>query len=116
MNCKKMIIFAKIIRFLESPLAKQLVALSQRIEALASQRDDALRRLKEAEEEIADLRRQLAQSSEEVHRQGLDIEFLTLSRKLADNPQALADARETVRGMLAKVEKAISLLKEDARI
>ena len=86
------------------------------IETLASQRDEALAELKKAREEITDLKRRLSEVSEELHSKNLDVEFLTLSHKLAQTPGALAEARTTVRRMLAKVDKAIALLKEDARI
>lgn len=86
------------------------------IETLASQRDEALAELKKAREEITDLKRRLSEVSEELHSKNLDVEFLTLSHKLAQTPGALAEARTTVRKMIAKVDKAIALLKEDARI
>lgn len=111
-----MTIFAEIFRLLDSILARELQALARGAETLAAQRDEAAAGLKAAREEIEDLRRQLARTQEELHKTALDVEFLTLSHKLASTPQALADARTTVRGMLSKVEKAIALLKEDARI
>ena len=101
---------------MDSSVAKELQALTHKVEALAAQRDNALDRLKEANEEIADLRHQLDKALQDLHRKDLDVEFLTLSHKLADTPQALADARATVKGMIARVDKAIALLKEDARI
>lgn len=101
---------------MDSTVAKQLKILLESVETLASQRDTAMGMLKEAQEEISDLKYQLAKAEEELRRARLDIEFLTLSRKLADNPQALADARGMVKGMLGRVEKALNLLKEDARI
>lgn len=115
-DCKKIIIFAKIIRLLDSSIANVLQSLSLNVEKLAAQRDEALALLKQAREEISDLNQQLSVTKEDLHKRDLDVEFLTVSHKLADNPQALAEARNTVKGMLAKVEKAISLLKEDARI
>lgn len=90
--------------------------LTLKIEELASQRDAAIDARERAKQEIADLKRDLQQTREELHRMALDVEFLTVSRKLADTPQALVEARATVKRMLAKVDKAIELLKEDARI
>lgn len=101
---------------MDSSVANTLRELTQSIERLAGQRDEVRLRLRQAREEIADLRARLAAAQEEIHGRNLDVEFLSLSHKLADNPQALADARATVRGMLAKVEKALALLKDDARI
>lgn len=101
---------------METSLSKELQDLSRKIGILAAQRDEAQGELKRAREEISDLQRRLAEKEAELHKSNLDVEFLTLSHKLADSPQKLAEARATVRRMLAGVEKAISLLKEDAGI
>lgn len=107
-----MIIFAEIIG-METSLSKELEALSGMIARLTAQRDEAQGRLREALDEITDLRRMLEDSRKELHKSKLDIEFLTLSHKLADTPQKLAEARATVRRMLAGVDKALALLKGD---
>lgn len=97
-------------------MSAELQDLSRYIGILAAQRDEAREQLKTAREEIADLNYQLAALREELHRKSLDVEFLSLSHKLADSPQAVADARSTVKRMLTRVDKAIALIKEDARI
>lgn len=97
-------------------MAKSLQSLAEKLEKLASQRDEARALLKEAREEIADLHYRLAMKEEELKKANLDVRYLSVSHKLAENPQALADARATVKGMLARVDKAIALLKDDARI
>lgn len=114
-NCKILIIFAKIIR-MESSISKELLEMGRKIKALAAQRDEARSQLQQALEEVADLKRELTAAKEEIHRSNLDIEFLTLSHKLADTPQALAEARTTVRRLISRVDKAIALLEEDPRI
>ena len=114
-NCEKNSIFAKIIR-MESSVANELAALRRMLEELAAQRDEARRSLKVSQEEVADLKRELERVRGELHSSKLDIEYLTLSHKLADSPQALAEARTTVKKLLAGVNKAIALLKADAGI
>lgn len=111
-----MINFAEIIRHLDSAVNSDLRALGVHIDTLVSQRDEALRELREAREEAASLRRELAATREELKKSRLDTEFLTLSRRLAASPQALAEARSTVRGMLARVDRALALLRDDPRI
>ena len=101
---------------MDSSLSKELRELALHLESLASQRDEAVSLLNRANEEISDLRHQIAGLQEELHKKNLDVEYLTVSPKLADTPGALYDARTTVRRMLTRVEKAIALLKEDARI
>ena len=101
---------------MESSVSKELEELSANIGILASQRDEARAALKRASEEIEDLKKELEQAREELHQKDLDVEFLTLSHRLAESPQSLADARATVKRILGKVDKAIALLKDDARL
>lgn len=91
-------------------------SLEPKIRALASQRDEALSMLDEARRDNERLRDEIRQMRERVHEKELEAEYLSVSHKLADNPQALAQARTAVRRMLAKVEKAIALLDDDARV
>lgn len=101
---------------METSVTEALRDLSKNIEILAAQRDEAKTALEKALEEVADLKRELEQTRNELHQKTLDVEFLSVSHKLADSPQTLADARATVRRMLSRVDKAISLLRDDARI
>lgn len=101
---------------MDSTEIRDLQDIYQGIEILARQRNEALERLRQAGEEINDLRRQLEATREQLHKTSLDAEYLKVSHKLAQNPQALAEARAMVRGMIGRVDKAIALLKEDARI
>lgn len=111
-----MTIFAKIIRHLDSEVRNGIQALIGKANLLAAQRDEAERELLKAREEIADLRYKLGKTQEELHATTLDAQYLSLSHKLADNPQALAEARAILRRLIAKVDKAIGMLREDARI
>lgn len=113
--CQKFVNFAKIIG-MELQMPDDLLTISQKIEILARQRDEARQAAKRALEEVADLKAEVAKVKEELHHKMLDIEFLTLSHKLADTPQALAEARATIRRMIAGVDRTINLLKEDAAI
>lgn len=101
---------------MESSVSVELQALAGKITMLAAQRDEALSALKKAREEISDLETELELTREELHKKTLDVEFLSVSHKLADTPEKLAEARKTVRRMIAGVDKAIALLKEDARM
>lgn len=101
---------------MEVSLSDSMASLEPKIRALAAQRDDALSLLEEALKENDRLRLELQTTRSKLQESMVETEYLSLSHKLADNPQALAQARSTVRKMLAKVEKAITLLEEDARI
>ena len=101
---------------MESSFSNEIRELSRQIETLATQRDEARQALKRAREEVADLQIRLEESEKAAKRMSLDIEYLTLSHKLADTPQKLAEARATLRRLIARVDKAISLVRDDARI
>lgn len=97
-------------------MSRELEVLSQQVMALAAQRDRARKLLKAAEEEIRDLKVRNSEIEQELHQKNLDIEFLVLSHKLADNPQALAEARATIRRLIGRVDKTLELLKGDAAV
>lgn len=101
---------------METPITVELRNLTRKIEILAAQRDDVIGKLRNAEEEISDLRRELEETRAKLHESRLDVEYLTVSHRLADNPGALAEARNTMRKMMAEVDEAIALLKSDAQI
>lgn len=86
------------------------------VETLAGQRDAARKQLAEARGEIDSLKGELGETRKALQAKELDVEFLTVSRKLAESPQALAEARASVRRLLRHVERAMALLKEDARL
>lgn len=110
-----MSIFAKSKR-MDTPLSGKLVLLKSKIELLASQRDEALRRLADSEEGKKLLESEIKALKEKLHKSELDREFLQVSHKIADTPQALADARALVKGMIKRVDNAISFLMEDAQL
>lgn len=97
-------------------MSEEMHELARKIGILATQRDEALAELKRTQETVSDLERELEKTQEELHRKELDVEFLTVSHKLADGPQALADARKVIRKMIARIDKAMAMLRDDARI
>lgn len=101
---------------MDTPLSGKLVLLKSKIELLASQRDEALLRLAESEEERKLLESEVKALKEKLHKSELDREYLQVSHKIADTPQALAEARTLVKGMIKRVDNAISFLMEDAQL
>ena len=101
---------------LESRLSEELQEVWRRIEVLAAQRDEARRQLDETRTRLEKTEDELGKAREELRLSKLDTEFLVVSRRLADSPQALANARNTLKRLIAKVDKAISLLEEDAAL
>ncbi|MDE7159903.1 MAG: hypothetical protein K2O24_03525 [Muribaculaceae bacterium] len=97
-------------------LPEILASVNDRVSAL-----DA--RLRAAEQENARLRARLEdtesrldEARSERDRAMLDVEFLTLSHRLADTPEALLSARRRISRMIRTIDKCILLLKDDPAI
>ena len=101
---------------MESSISIELQEISRRIEVLTAQRDEARASLEQAQDEITGLKSLVSELQTELKKKELDVEFLTVSHKLADTPQSLADARSTLKKLIARVDRAIGMLREDAGI
>lgn len=94
------------------PLSVLTEELKRKTERLASRyaeavdENAALRAQNEAlQADIADLRKELDQAR-------LDLQFLTVSYKLAQSPESLADSRKVVAALIRDIDKCIAQLKE----
>lgn len=94
-------------------LPEILVSINDRVSALEN-------RLRAAETENARLRAQLDdtharldETRAERDRALLDVEFLTVSHRLADSPEAIRSARTRISRMIRTIDKCITLLKDD---
>ncbi len=84
--------------------------------ALASERDKSKAELERLREENTALKEQLAECRQELQASQMEVDFLTLSHRLADSPENLISARRRVQRLIAKIDRCVSLLKEDAEI
>ncbi len=66
--------------------------------------------------EAEELRDQLDECREQLREARMEIDFLTVSHRLADSPANLISARRRVQRLIAKIDRCVSLLKEDADI
>lgn len=62
--------------------------------------------------ENEDLRRRLSQQEENLKKALSDVDFLTVSHRLADNPDALISSRRHIARLIRNLDTAISMLKE----
>ena len=90
--------------------------LRSKIEQLAAQRDEALAARAAKEREAAALRDELEECREELRVARMEVDFLTVSHRLADSPANLISARRRVQRLIAKIDRCVALLKEDADI
>lgn len=90
-----------------------LSGIREKIEELKSQRDEALNRIKALRSEIDDLKAELDDTRKSLHQSRLDAEFLTLSHKMADTPEALVKSRKLIADLIRKVDSVINLVQND---
>lgn len=90
--------------------------LRQKAMLLAKQRDEATAETERLTQENAALKEQLAECQRELQATSMEVDFLTISHRLADSPENIISARRRLQRLIAKIDRCVSLLKEDAEI
>ena len=98
---------------MSTPPSATLATIREKIARLADERDEALARVAELESKVSDLETDLEETRKDLHKARLDVEFLTVSYRLADNPDALLLARKKIASLIRKVDSALNLVKND---
>lgn len=97
-------------------MAQSLISILRQLEVrqgeLQTQMGFLRERIRELEEENADLRRKETEAYIERDKALLDVEYLSVSHKLADNPDTLADTRRIIAGLIKNIDRCIAMLKE----
>ncbi len=65
------------------------------------------------EKENEDLRTQLSETRAELDNTKKDVEFLTMSHRLADSPDSVISARRRIARLIRTIDNCISMLKEE---
>lgn len=86
-------------------LRKQVVSIKKRNAELEA-------RNRELSEENASLLRDMEKVREERDRALLDVEFMAVSHKLADNPDNLILARRKIAGLIRNIDRCLEMMKE----
>ncbi len=90
--------------------------LRQKALALAAERDNASAEMERLTRENEALKEQLAECRHDLQTAKMEVDFLTISHRLADSPENLISARRRLQRLIAKIDRCVSLLKEDAEI
>ncbi len=98
------------------PLHGVITELREKIEQLAKQRDEAIAAQDALTQEAEELRQELEECREQLSEARMEVDFLTVSHRLADSPANLISARRRLQRLIAKIDRCVSLLKEDADI
>ncbi len=98
------------------PLHRVIAELRAKIEQMATQRDAAIAVQTSKTQEAEELKRELDDCRQQLREARMEIDFLTVSHRLADSPANLISARRRLQRLIAKIDRCVSLLKEDADI
>lgn len=93
-----------------------IAELREKITRLAAQRDDAVRKSESLEQQLLSLTRQLDECNRSLELARMEVDFLTVSHRLADSPENLVSARRRLQRLIAKIDRCVALLREDADI
>ena len=98
---------------MSSQLQSVMTELLAKTERLSEKQRLLEERCRELETENEDLRRQLQQTEKERDNARLDAQYLTVSHRLADDPDTIVETRRRLSSLIRRVDKAIRLATDD---
>ena len=94
----------------------QIIAdLRKKVETLASQRDQARSESEGLARRVESLSQQLEECRKELRDSRMEVDYLTVAARV-DSPDNLIAARRRIQRLIAKIDRCVALLKEDADI
>ena len=94
-------------------LITSLTRLSRQIDTLTENNKNLERKLEAIHEENESLKRQHETDILEKERLKKEIEFLSLSHRLADSPEAIVSARNKISTLIRTIDSCIRMINED---
>lgn len=94
-------------------LSSVLMSMRQKIDTLAERQSSLQHDIDTLRAENDELKRQLKETERSLQNARLEVEFLTVSHRLADSPDTLVEARRFVSRLIRRVDAAIALLRDD---
>lgn len=95
------------------PLAQALGHLQEAVDRLTAQHTELLRQLEDLKARNEDLEQELRQTQQDLHNARIDVEFLTMSHRLADTPDALVATRRHIARLIRTVDSCIAMLRDE---
>lgn len=95
------------------PLTTLLKSVDDKVAEISSIHLRLHSRIKELEKENETLNQELDNSRRELAKALNDVEFLTLSHRLADSPDSIVSARRRIARLIRTIDNCISMLKEE---
>lgn len=97
----------------EPVLLNTIQKLSKKIDSLIGSHQSLLEKVNELEKINQELRLQHTQDMAKLEKAQKDIEFLSMSHRLATSPQALISARNKISRLIRTIDSCIRTIKED---
>lgn len=95
------------------PLITLLKSVDEKITELSTIQKQLYARIEELEEENAELRQELQDNKALLAKATTDIEFLTMSYRLAESPDSIISTRRRIARLIRTIDNCISMLKEE---
>lgn len=95
------------------PLISLLQTLDQKISDLTAIQQRLHARIENLEEENRSLRQELEETRAKQRQTETDVQFLTMSHRLADSPDTIISTRRRIARLIRTIDKCISMLKEE---
>ncbi len=95
------------------PLITLLKSVNEKITELSTIQKPLYARIEELEEENAGLRQELQDNKALLAKATTDIEFLTMSYRLAESPDSIISTRRRIARLIRTIDNCISMLKEE---
>ncbi len=95
------------------PLLSILADLNEKISRLAGVQEALKKRIIELEKENENLKAELKESRDMLDKANTDVEFLTMSHRLAENPDSIIATRRRIARLIRTIDNCISMIKEE---
>ena len=97
----------------KSDLIVTLESLTAKIEKLGAMHKQLQQRIGVLEDENQILRKELANERHELQKAKTDIEFLTVSHRLADNAESVITTRHLLGSLIRTIDNCIRMINEE---
>lgn len=97
----------------QSDLKASASLLNERILKLTEVHNQMKGRIRKLEEENAILKKELETERDNLSKAKSDIEFLTVSYRLADNAESVITTRRTLKRLIRTIDKCIRMINEE---
>lgn len=95
------------------PLTTKLQLIVEKVASLSKLNETLYKRIETLEEENNRLRDDYETALKELEKTRRDVEFLTMSHRLADSPDTIISTRRRIARLIRTIDNCISMLKEE---